>query len=367
MSSSSGSAVRYAVFGESHGPGIGAVLDGIPAGVEIDPDGIRADLERRRPGASRLSTKRSESDEAEILSGVKDGKTSGGPIAFLIRNADAHSSDYDPDVPRPSHADLPALLKGGASVDLRGGGRFSGRLTAPLVAAGAVARQILARRGIRAGGHVLRIGDVEDRAFELSSGEAPDASVFESFRSEYIPLLNTGVRGAMEAVIERARNGLDSVGGAVEIMVAGVPAGIGEPPFDGVEGALARWVFAVPAVKALEFGAGTAFARMRGSEANDPIALSGGKPAPATNRSGGINGGIANGNPIVFRATLRPTPSISVPQRSVRLSTMKEEELVVKGRHDPCVVPRAVPVLEAAALLCVLDLMVQADGTAWMR
>jgi chorismate synthase len=367
MSSSAGRAIRYTLFGESHGKGIGAVLDGIPAGVEIDEAAIKADLDRRRPGASRLATKRSEDDAAEILSGLRDGKTSGGPLSFLIRNADAHSSDYDPDVPRPSHADLPASIKHGPGVDLRGGGRFSGRLTAPLVAAGAVARQILGRRGVFSGGHILYLADVSDEPFDLSSGMGPDAAALGSFRGEYLPLINEGVRGAMETRIERARNDMDSVGGTVEIAVLGVPPGIGEPPFEGVESALAQWIFAVPAVKALEFGAGTGFARMRGSEANDPIVLRGGKAAPGSNRAGGANGGIANGNPIVFRATLRPTPSIGSPQRSVRLSSMTETELIVKGRHDPCVVPRAVPVLEAASLLCVLDLIAQAEGVAWMR
>jgi chorismate synthase len=367
MSSSAGRAIRYTLFGESHGHGIGAVLDGIPAGVEIDEALIRTDLDRRKPGASRLSTKRSEDDAAEILSGMREGRTSGGPLAFLIRNADAHSSDYDPDLPRPSHADLPATLKHGSAVDLRGGGRFSGRLTAPLVAAGAVARQILMRRGISAGGHILSIADVADQAFDLSKGEGPDAALLESFRREYLPLINEGVRGAMETRIERAKNDMDSVGGAVEVAVIGLPAGLGEPPFEGVESALAQWIFAVPAVKALEFGAGTAFARMKGSEANDPIVLRGGKPAPGSNRAGGANGGIANGNPVIFRATIRPTPSIARPQRSVRLSSMAEEEIIVKGRHDPCVVPRALPGLEAAALLSLLDLIVQAEGVAWMR
>jgi chorismate synthase len=360
-----GRAIRYSMFGESHGVGIGAVLDGLPAGIEIDPAEIRRDLDRRKPGASKLSTKRVETDEAEILSGVKDGRTSGGPIAFLIRNADARSSDYDGDLPRPSHADLPAFYKHGGFADMRGGGRFSGRLTAPLVAAGAVARQIMARRGIVAGSHLLCIGELDDQAFGF--GEAPNAEQLEAFRAEHLPLINRGMKGSMELRIEKARADMDSVGGRVETAVLGLPPGVGEPPYEGIEGALAAWIFAIPGVKAFESGAGRDFSRMRGSESNDPIALRDGEPRPLSNRSGGVNGGITNGNCLIFSTTMRPTASISVPQRSVRLSSKREEELVVKGRHDPCIVPRAVPVIEAAALLCLLDLLIQAEGPGWMR
>jgi len=370
MSNSAGRCIRYAMFGESHGPGIGAVLDGLPAGLEIDQEALARDMGRRRPGASRLSTKRDESDAVEILSGIRDGRTSGGPVALLIRNTDTRSSDYDPDLPRPSHADLAAWFKHRGQADMRGGGRFSGRLTAPLVAAGALARQFLERRGIHCASHILSLGQIDDPPFAEGLGGRPfpmEGPALAALREQYLPLINEGLRGSMEAAIQAAREGLDSLGGRVETAVAGLPPGVGEPPFEGLEGALAGWIFSVPAVKALEFGAGRDFCRMRGSQANDPIGMEGKVPRPLSNRSGGVNGGISNGLPLVFSVTLRPTPSISLPQRSVRLSSGTEAELVIKGRHDPCIVPRAIPAIEAAALLGILDLLVQAEGTGWMR
>lgn len=358
MSSSIGGSLRFTLFGESHGPAIGAVLDGLPAGVAIDLGAVQAQLDRRRPGGNALATRRRESDSVEIVSGWKDGASSGGPLCFLIRNSDAHSSDYDADVPRPSHADLPSWYRDGGRADMRGGGRFSGRLTAPLVAAGAVARQVLERRGIRIGAHLLRIGEIADRPF----GEAVEADRFDALASAYLPVLDEGVGPAMEARIERARLAADSVGGAVELACVGMPPGYGEPPFDGVESALARWIFAVPGVKALEFGAGTAFASMSGSRANDPIAMDGGRPLPRSNLSGGANGGLSSGAAIRLTASMRPTPSIALPQDSVSLSEGRDEKLVVKGRHDPCIAPRAVPALEAAAALCLLGFLADAEG-----
>lgn len=358
MSSSIGEALRFTLFGESHGPAIGAVLDGLPAGLGIDLEAVQTQLNRRRPGGNALATKRSESDSVEVVSGWKDGRSSGGPLCFLIRNADTRSGDYEPDVPRPSHADLPSWYRDGGKADMRGGGRFSGRLTAPVVAAGAVARQILERRGIRIGSHLLCIGSVEDRPF----GEPPESELFDALASAYLPALRPGVEREMESEIESARAACDSVGGAIELACVGMPPGRGEPPFDGVESALSRWIFAVPGVKALEFGAGAALARMRGSEANDPIGMAEGGPRPLSNRAGGANGGLSNGLAVRFSVSMRPTPSISVAQRSVSLSAARDAELKVKGRHDPCIVPRAVPVLEAATALCLLDLLAAAEG-----
>jgi chorismate synthase len=358
MSSSIGGSLRFTLFGESHGPAIGGVLDGLPAGVAIDLAAVQAQLDRRRPGGNALATKRDESDAVEIVSGWKDGASSGGPLCFLIRNADSHSSDYNADVPRPSHADLSSWYRDGGKADMRGGGRFSGRLTAPVVAAGAVARQILARRGIRIGAHLLRIGEIEDRPF----GESVEADRFDELASAYLPVLDEGVRAAMENRIEQARLAADSVGGAIELACVGMPPGYGEPPFDGVESALARWIFAVPGVKALEFGAGAAFARMAGSQANDPIGMKGCKPLPGSNRAGGANGGLTSGAALLLTASLRPTPSIAVAQRSVSLGSGTDAELIVKGRHDPCIAPRAVPVLEAATALCLLGFLSDFEG-----
>ena len=358
MSSSIGGSLRFTLFGESHGPAIGGVLDGLPAGIAIDLGAVPRQLDRRRPGGNALATKRDESDAVEIVSGWRGGMSSGGPLCFLIRNSDSHSSDYDADLPRPSHADLPSWYRDGGKADMRGGGRFSGRLTAPLVAAGAVARQILARRGIRIGAHLLRIGEIEDRPF----GESVEADRFDELASTYIPVLDASVRSKMEGRIEKARLSADSVGGAIELACLGIPPGYGEPPFDGVESALSRWIFAVPGVKALEFGAGVAFARMAGSEANDPIGMGAGRPLPESNRSGGANGGLTSGAALRLTATMRPTPSIAVAQRTVSLSAGRDADLVVKGRHDPCIAPRAVPVLEAATALCALDFLAGFEG-----
>jgi chorismate synthase len=362
MSSSIGRELRYSLFGESHGPALGAVLDGLPAGVAIDESAIAFQMARRKPGSNPLATRRAEADEVEIVSGFKDGMSSGGPLCFLIRNSDSRSGDYDPDIPRPSHADLSEWHKDGGKGDMRGGGRFSGRLTAPLVAAGSVARQILAKRGIRIGAHLLSVGGIQDAPFP----DEADASLFERLAAAYLPALDPAAGSAMAARIEEARMAQDSVGGRVELLCLGLPPGIGEPPFDGIENSLSQWIFSVPGVKALEFGAGTGFAAMSGSEANDPIGIAAGRPRPLSNRSGGANGGISNGMPVRLAATLRPTPSISIAQRSVSLSSMSEAELRVKGRHDPCIVPRAVPALESACALCLLDLLIQAEGKGWM-
>lgn len=366
MSNTIGESVRLTLFGESHGPAIGCVLDGLPAGVSVDMEAMAFQLARRRPGQGRLSTPRSESDQPEILAGVKDGKTSGGSLCLVIRNADTRSADYDADLPRPSHADLAARAKHGAAADLRGGGRFSGRLTAPLVAAGSIARSVLAARGVLIGAHILQIEEIRDRRFGDPKTGAIETDAFAELATQHLPTLDKSAGDAMASRIDAVRLANDSVGGSVELALCGMPAGIGEPPYDGFEGNAARWLFSVPGVKALEWGAGSAFATLRGSSANDPIGLVDGRPLPLTNRSGGVNGGITNGREQVMVATLRPTASIHLPQRSVRLSAGREEELLIHGRHDPCIVPRAVPALEAALALAALDLLVQAEGPAWM-
>ena len=339
--------MRYTIFGESHGPAIGVVLEGVPAGLALDLEAVQRELDRRRPGRSALSTARKEADQVRVLSGMFEGKTTGAPLAMVIGNADQHSSDYDSIryTPRPGHGDYAGFLKSRGCQDYRGGGHFSGRLTAPLVAAGAVAKQLLARQGVWVGAHISSIYGICDAALE-------EAGQLRGVAEKDFPVLDDAAGRQMQQAILEAKQAQDSVGGAVECAVTGLSAGLGGPDFGcNVEGIFSQYLFAVPAVKSVAFGAGVAFSLMRGSQANDPFAVEDGKVITKTNHAGGINGGITNGMPVVFEATLRPTPSIALPQESVDLRTGEEVELKIKGRHDPCIVPRAVPVIEAAAAL----------------
>ena len=337
----------HIIFGESHGSAIGVVLEGVPAGLELDMEGIQAQLARRATGKNSLSTARKEKDEVQVLSGVFEGKTTGAPLTMVIANGDQHSSDYEAIryTPRPSHGDYAGYVKSGGCLDYRGGGHFSGRLTAPLVAAGTVARQILAERGIWVGAHISSIYGICDAALE-------DVEDLRAVADKDFPVLDDSKGEEMRQAILEAKSEMDSVGGAIECAVVGLPAGLGGPDFGcNVEGIFAQYLFAVPAVKGVDFGAGVALSLMRGSEANDPFAVRDGKIVTTTNHAGGINGGITNGMPVTFEVTMRPTPSIALPQRSVDLRTGEEVEIAVKGRHDPCIVHRAVPVIEAAAAL----------------
>lgn len=352
-----GNKIRLTVFGESHGPAIGAVLDGLPAGEELDSAGIAAQMARRAPGQDPTATQRKESDAPRVLSGLLDGKTTGAPLCAVIENTSQHSQDYENlmCVPRPGHADYTAFLRYQGFNDVRGGGHFSGRLTAPIVFAGAVCRQILRRRGIRIGAHVLSIHGVSDTPFDPVL--IPD-SLLKDLSSRYFPTLSEKAQEEMRAEIEKARMNLDSVGGVVECAVTGVPGGYGGPLTEGVESSLSSLLFGIPACKGVEFGAGFAAANLFGSENNDPLFLDGdGEIRTKTNQAGGILGGITNGMPIVFRAAFKPTPSIGKEQESVDLLTRTDAKLTVKGRHDPCIVPRAVPVVEAAAAVALLNLL----------
>ena len=339
--------MRHMIFGESHGPAIGVVLEGVPAGLELDLEQVQKELDRRKPGQDPTATARKESDLVEVLSGVFEGKTTGAPLAMVIRNADQHSKDYESIryTPRPSHGDYAGFIKSRGAQDYRGGGHFSGRLTAPLVAAGAVAKQVLAGRGVQVGAHISSIYGICDAALE-------DPAELKVVAAKAFPVLDDGKGEEMRQAILEAKEEQDSVGGAIECAVTGLPAGLGAPDFGcNVEGIFSQYLFAVPAVKGIEFGAGVAFSLMRGSEANDPFAVEDGKVVTKTNHAGGINGGITNGMPVTFEVTIRPTPSISLPQESVDLRTGEETEIEIHGRHDPCIVPRAVPVIEAAAAL----------------
>lgn len=328
--------MKYEIFGESHGPAIGVVLTGVPAGLKLDTEFILAEMARRAPGKNSTSTARKESDLPEILSGVLDGVTTGAPLCAMIRNSDQHSSDYSEfkRKPRPSHSDYAAWARYNGHNDIRGGGHFSGRLTAPLVFAGAVAKLYLKEKGIEVTSVIRNIGGTEDPTPEK-----------------------------MEEVILQARSEEDSVGGIVGITISNVPAGVGSPDRgENIEGEMARAMFAIPAVKGIQFGDGFRLASMRGSQANDALRVENGRVVTRTNHAGGINGGISNGMPILFDVVFRPTPSIGKEQETVDLETMENTTLCIKGRHDPCVVLRARPVVEAAAALTMMDLMQRQNG-----
>lgn len=350
MSCSWGDTLRIRVFGASHAAAVGVTIDGLPAGEAVDLPALERFLQRRAPGNSALSSARREADRPQILSGLEDGRTTGGALTILIENTDVRSADYDSlrDVPRPGHADYPAMIKAGSDA-LPGGGQFSGRMTAPLCAAGGVCLQILRRRGVEIAAHIGEIGGIRDAAFDPLEPAAALPPTAE------LPVLDEAAGEAMRAAILAAAAQGDSLGGTVECVVTGLPVGLGGALFDGLDGKFAAALFGVPAVKGVEFGEGFAAARLRGSENNDAYAVRDGAVVTETNHAGGVLGGMSTGMPLVFRAAFKPTPSIAGPQKSVRLSTLEETELRIGGRHDPCVVPRAVPVVEAVAALAVLD------------
>ena len=359
MSSEFGNILRVSVFGQSHGKAIGVNMDGLPAGEAIDLEELNAFLDRRKPGKSPLSTARKESDTPVFLSGLENGVTCGFPLCAIIENSDQHSSDYSElaDKPRPSHADYTARVKWGGHADMRGGGHFSGRLTAPLCIAGGIAKQILARRGIFVGAHLAAVGTVDDAPFPLR----PTRELFDAVAAKPFPVVDDEAGQRMQSLILEARQDLDSVGGIIECAAIGLPAGLGDPMFGGVENRLVAALFGIPAVKGVEFGLGFGSARLRGSENNDPFTVENGAVVTASNRSGGILGGITTGMPVILRAAIKPTPSISKPQETVSLSAMENAELVIRGRHDPCIAHRAVPVVEAVTATVLLDLLLEGN------
>ena len=356
MSATFGRNLRMTIFGESHGKGIGLVLDGLPPGTPIEEEFIKEEMARRAPGKNQMSTQRQEKDAFIIESGVFEGKATGTPLCVLIPNSDQHSKDYSllKDVMRPGHADYAGKVRYNGFNDYRGGGHFSGRLTAPLVFTGAVAKTVLAQKGIVVGAHVARIGKITDDLFN-PLGEM--AEQLQALRKFTLPVLDDGKASLMEAEIMAAREQMDSVGGIVEVMAAGMPPGIGNPFFDSLESRLSHALFSVPAVKGIEFGAGFALAALKGSETNDPMTFDKGKVRTTRNNNGGITGGITNGMPVLFRVAIKPTPSIGQPQQTVNVTEGKDTILEVKGRHDPCIVPRAVPVIEAVTAWVLLDML----------
>lgn len=351
-----GNRVTVEIFGESHSAAIGMTMTGLPAGERIDMDALVRFMERRAPGRDATSTARKEPDLPEFICGVVDGVTTGAPVTAIIRNTDQRSRDYEKlrILPRPSHADYAASVRYGGYNDIRGGGAFSGRLTAPLCIAGGIAMQILARRGIFVGAHLHSVAGIADTPFDAV---ALDTETLHAAGKKAFPVLDDAAGEKMREAILAAKAELDSVGGVIECAVLGMPAGIGGPLFEGVEGEMAKALFGIPAVKGVEFGSGFASAAMRGSVHNDPFAVRNGKVVTVTNHSGGIQGGITNGMPILFRAAMKPTPSIAKAQQTVNLVTMETETLEIGGRHDPCVAARAVPAIEAAAAITILDML----------
>lgn len=356
MASYLGEHIHVSVFGQSHSPAIGVVVDGLPAGERVDMEELGRFLKRRAPGQNATSTPRKEADLPQFLSGLVDDVTCGAPLAALIENTNTRSQDYAQlrDKPRPGHADFTAQVKYGGFQDVAGGGHFSGRLTAPLCIAGGICLQILKRRGIAVAAHIASIAAEADRPFD-PMGESVET--LDALKRAPFPVLDEKAGERMRKAILQAKEEGDSVGGIVECLVTGAPAGLGEPMFGGMENRLAAALFGIPAVKGVEFGAGFGVATMRGSENNDPFTVKDGKLVTETNHAGGILGGITNGMPLVFRLAVKPTPSIAKQQQTVSLSKKQVEELVVTGRHDPCIVPRAVPVVEAVTALVLTDLL----------
>ena len=361
MSNLLGNSYRVLIFGQSHSPMIGAVIEGIPAGVTPDMDFIRAFMARRAPGRDALSTARAEADAPRIIAGLNErDETCGAPLCAVIENADARSRDYDAlrDVPRPGHADYTAWAKFAGHNDIRGGGQFSGRLTAPLCFAGALAMQLLREKGVRVRARVHSVAGIPDAPVDLSD---PPLDVISC---EGLPTVDPEAAKRMAEAILETRAAGDSVGGVVECFATGLPVGLGAPMFDGVENRVARALFGIPAVRGVEFGLGFAAAEMRGSAHNDPFRVEDGRVVTAGNNHGGALGGITTGMPLVVRAAFKPTPSVAVEQKSVSLGRGEDATLAVRGRHDPCVVPRAVPCVEAAVACAILDMMME-EGAQW--
>lgn len=357
MSSTWGSNIKLSIFGGSHTGAIGVVLDNLPPNEKIDMEAVRVQMARRAPGKDKTATTRVEADEPQILSGLLDGVTTGAPLAAIILNTNTRSKDYsDLKVhPRPGHADYTAAVRYDGANDIRGGGHFSGRLTACLVFAGAICRQILERRGVTIGAHAVRVGAAEDEPFDPVHVSAEELNVLNT---RFFSVQAPAAEAAMREEIEKARLDADSIGGIIECAAVGVPAGIGSPMFGGVENVLASILYGIPAVKGVEFGAGFGVTTMRGSENNDPFRYDeNGTVRTTTNNAGGILGGITTGMPILFRIAVKPTPSIGKEQKTVDLNEKHDDTVTIVGRHDPCIVPRAIPVAEAAAAIALLDMM----------
>lgn len=359
MSGIWGKNIRISIFGESHGVAIGITIDGLPSGTELDMDEIRREMKRRAPGRNNLSTQRAEKDEFEIISGYFNGRTTGTPLAVNIRNKDEHSKDYAEikSKMRPSHADYTGYVRYRGFNDYRGGGHFSGRITAPLVFAGAIAKQILKKKGIIIGSHILSIGKITDESLNFTNIKE---DILNQLGKMDFPVVSIDKGELMKDSISKARENKDSLGGVVETAVINIEAGIGSPFFDSVESILSGLVFSIPGVKGIEFGLGFEMAELQGSQVNDQMYIENNSIKTFTNNNGGVLGGLTNGMPIIFRTALKPTASIGREQRTVDIEKMENTKLEIKGRHDPCIVARAVPVIDAVTALGLLDLIMEA-------
>ena len=348
-----GTKLKISIFGESHGTGIGVVIDGIPAGLELDYDFINSEMQRRAPGHNNLSTPRKEADEVKILSGVFNGKTCGTPICGIIRNTNTRSKDYTPNLLRPGHADFTGFAKYGDVHDFRGGGHFSGRITAGLVFAGAIAKLVLKEQGIKIGSHIKSIHGISEKSF--MDIESLDSTLLDSVSAKAFPVMDDAVGERMKNEILSAAADKNSVGGIIECGAVGLKPGIGSPFFASLESLISSLVFSIPAVKGIEFGSGFDFADMYGFDSNDAFFTDGSNIFTETNHNGGINGGISNGMPVIFSAVIKPTPSIAKPQKTVDADKMENTTIEIKGRHDPCIVQRAAVVVESAMALALLE------------
>lgn len=358
MSGIWGNNLRLSIFGESHGKGVGIVINGLPMGLEIDLELVDKEMKRRAPGRNKISSQRKEEDLFEIVSGYFNNRTTGTPLCAIIYNKDKKSQDYDKikNLLRPGHADYTGYIKYEGFYDYRGGGHFSGRLTAPLVFAGAIAKQILAKKNIVIGSHIFSIAHIQDDIFDL-----PDVnpSVITQLLEKDFPVINDKTGKEMIESIEKVRLEEDSLGGIIETAILNLQAGLGEPFFDSIESKLSQLLFSIPGVKGVEFGKGFEITRLKGSQANDEYYIRDGEVMTYTNNNGGILGGITNGMPVIFRTAIKPTSSIGIKQRTVDIKHMKNSEIEIEGRHDPCIVPRAIPVVEAVSALSILDLLME--------
>lgn len=356
MSSMWGNNIKISIFGESHGKAVGVVIDNLPPGEKINCDEIRFQMRRRCPGNSSMTSERKESDKLEIISGILNEVTTGTPLCAIIYNKNVISHDYEKNkfLPRPGHADYTGHIRYNGFEDFRGGGHFSGRLTAPLVFSGAVCKQILKRRGITIGSHISSVGDIFDESFDFVN---ISKELLENLYSDYFPVINEETKLKMQDKILKVKSDKDSIGGTVECAIIGVPVGIGNPIFDNVESKISSIVFGIPGVKGIEFGNGFKSSMMRGSENNDDFMFKDGKIQTITNNHGGILGGITSGMPIIFKTAFKPTPSIGKEQQTVNLKNNSNQAIYTNGRHDPCIVVRATSVIESAAAIVILDLM----------
>lgn len=364
MKNTFGNHITITLFGESHGPAIGCVVDGLPPGIKIDYEQIAREMGKRK-AAGAISTARKEDDLPEFLSGIKNGYTEGTPVGILIRNTNVHSKDYESlkNTARPGHADYAGHVKYCGYEDASGGGHFSGRLTAPIVAAGAICEQMLERKGILIGTHIASLQYLQDTPFDENNLEEQ----IRELNEKKFAVLDDEKGKAMIAAIMAARQEQDSIGGILDTAIVGLEAGIGEPEFDSVESDIAHAIFSIPAVKGIEFGAGFRFAEMMGSEANDAFAMKDGKIVTETNNNGGINGGISNGMPIRFRTVIKPTPSIAKKQKTVNFETKTDKELEIVGRHDPAIIHRARCVVDAMTAITLVDLLMERHGPLWFK